>query len=284
MHPIFHSAYWSIADTHIDNFAALITQAITAGPVDEAENLGLPIEKIGNVAVVKTFGPVIKVAGWAARYGLAGIRETQMSLVSAANDNDVDEILWLMDSPGGTVDGLEEFAQIARQVNAEKKITVQVDGILASAGYYMASSASQIFAAPDNLIGSIGVRTALYDFSKLYEEAGVKVIPVDTGDHKSTGLRGAPVTDAQIAETQRIVDGYMNSFRNVISNGRNLNEKQIDAIADGRVFFPRESVKKGLIDGERTMADAMNAVQLSSRKKSRRSARQAALEIIELGA
>ena len=282
---MFHSLfypYWAIAESSIDSLTALIRNIMKAGPIEEGSNRGLPVEKVGKVAVVKTEGPVIKYAGSLQRWGLAGIRETQGALTAAANDSDVDQILWMMDTPGGTVDGLMELAETVARVNARKKITVQVDGMLASAGYFIAANASEIYAAPDDLIGSIGVRTALYDLSEMFKEMGVKAIPVDTGEHKSAGLRGTEITDSQIAEVQRIVDGYMNSFRQVVTQGRQMNRAQFDAVADGRVFFPRESIELGLIDGVRTANETLNTLVQSSRPQATR--HRAELDLIKLGA
>jgi len=240
--------------------AAVRAGLVTAGPVDEASRDGLPIQKLNNVAIIKTSGPMIKNAGWLTRYGLAGTRETQAALLSAAADDDIEQIAWVMDTPGGSVDGLEELANVVAQVNAQKPITVQVDGLLASAGYYVASQAGAIYASPGDLIGSIGTRTALYDFSKLYEEAGVKAIPVDTGEHKSAGLPGTKITDAQIAEFQRIVDGYFEMFLSAVERGRGMSRKELLKVADGRVFFPEESKEYGLIDGVQTLTQTLGAI------------------------
>lgn len=243
--------------------AAHKVKDIKAGQADDAERAGLPIRKHGNVALVSTVGPMIKEAGFMSMFGIAGTRETQHALQAAAFDDDVDAIVWVMDTPGGSVEGLYELAQTVKDVNAIKPITVQVDGLLASAGYYVASYASAIYAAHDDLIGSIGTRTFLVDSSKAAEMAGFKVIPVDTGEHKSAGLPGTPVTESQIDATQQIVDGLFASFRDVVMSGRNMTSEQFDAVSDGRIFLSDAALRNGLIDGEQTLASTMQQVMSS---------------------
>lgn len=225
-----------------------IYQAIKAGPVEDAKRYGLKVDKVGSLGIVRTEGPMIKNAGWMAYYGVAGTRDTQAALMAAAQDADVKSILWVMDTPGGSVDGLEELARTVAAIAKTKEIVVQVDGMLASAGYYVAAQATQIIAGYDNFIGSIGTRTHMVDMSKLYEEHGVKVIAVDTGEHKSAGLEGTEVTDAHIAEMQKLVDGLFESFLAAIKKGRNITDAKLRSIADGRVFLSKEALSLGLID------------------------------------
>lgn len=285
---LFSSA-WALHPGSIDAVKLIISKIINAayeaGAVDDASREGLPVTKYGSTAVIRTVGPIVKFAGWMARYGVSGTRELQRAFASALNDPDVENILWVLDTPGGSVDGLREAAQYIRSVKEQKPVVAQVDGLLASAGYYLASQASTIYAAEDDLIGSIGVRTVLYDMSAYYESAGVKVIPVDTGKFKSTGVPGAPITDEQVADVQRIVDGYFESFLQMIELGRGLSRKDINALADGRVFFAQDAVSKGLIDGVRTVSETLKALsQNSIARRSARSARAAIAHVINLDA
>lgn len=265
---------WNIYQNCFESSIALIMKAIKAGPVDDAGREGLPIKKYGSTAVISTVGPMIKRAGYLSYYGIAGTREAQEALLSAGADDEIDSIIWVMDTPGGSVEGLHELAQTVKRVNAIKPITVQVDGLLASAGYYVAANASKIYAAKDDLIGSIGVRTVMIDSSKYYEEMGVKVIPIDTGEHKSAGLPGTPITESQIKATQEIIDGIYESFLNEVREGRGLNGKDLEAVADGRVFLSEKALQLGLIDGIQTLSETIGAMQTSVRPgRSTRAAR-----------
>jgi signal peptide peptidase SppA len=252
---------WSIHPSHVDACIKSINLAVKAGPVEDAERDRLPISKTGNIAVVSMRGPMLREAGWLVRYGFAGTRDTARALEAAAADDDIDSILWVVDSPGGSVAGLNELADTVRAVKAKKPILVQVDGMMASAALYVTAHASEIIAGKRDLIGSIGVRTMLYDYSGMLEKGGVKAIPIDTGEHKSAGAFGTEITESQQAEIQRIVDGYFADFKNEVMTGRGLSEKEFNALADGRIFFAdEEPVNKGLIDSIANKSETMRAI------------------------
>ena len=131
--------------------------------------------------------------------------------------------------------------------------------MLASAGYYIAAGATNIYANRMDLIGSIGTRIMLYDYSEYFNELGIKAIPIDTGEHKSAGAEGTEITEAQQAEFQRIVDGYFDDFISVINRGRTIPD--LDSLADGRVFFAADAVKNGLIDGIKSLDETLKQTQ-----------------------
>lgn len=75
----------------------------------------------------------------------------------ALNANkDVRSICIVMDTPGGSVTGVHEFARLVAA--SEKPVTVHVTGQACSAGYWIASQASGgISLDPTGIVGSIGV-------------------------------------------------------------------------------------------------------------------------------
>ena len=238
---------------------ALFERAYKSGPVEDAQRSGLPTQKYNNAAIIQVKGPIVKEAGWLAYFGFAGSRETQEALEAAASDEEIENIVMVMDTPGGSVDGLAELGDAVHRINQIKPITVHVDGMLASAGYYIAAGATNIYANRMDLIGSIGTRIMLYDYSEYFNELGIKAIPIDTGEHKSAGAEGTEITEAQQAEFQRIVDGYFDDFISVINRGRTIPD--LDSLADGRVFFAADAVKNGLIDGIKSLDETLKQTQ-----------------------
>jgi signal peptide peptidase SppA len=278
MYNSFFNACWAIYPTALSAVTEAVKKAVTAGPVEDAQRYGLPIQKIGKTAIVSMKGPMLKEAGFWSLYGFAGSRDTANALKAAANDPDVESILWVVDSPGGSVDGLYELAETVKAVNAEKPITVQVDGMMASAAVYATAYADKIYAGPRDLVGSIGTRIMLYDYSQMFANAGIKAIPIDTGEHKSAGALGTEITEEQQAEFQRIADGYFDDFMAVLRDGRGFNDTEL---ADGRVFFANEEpLTSGLIDGVRSLDEALATVAITA-QSTRRTA-SAKLRLLEI--
>lgn len=256
--------YWAIVPEFMANIEKQIDK-IAAGPTEDAARSGLPIQKVGNKAIVRTSGPMIKEAGFWTHYGFAGTRETEQALRSAQADHSIESILWVIDSPGGSVSGLSELVDAVKEIKQSKPIHVQVDGMLASAALWVASHATTIHANKRDMVGSIGARMMMYDYSEAFKENGLKAIPIDTGEHKSAGAQGTVITEEQQGEFQRIVDGFFNDFMSDLSNGRGVSMDALKSLADGRVFFANEEpISSGLIDGIRSTRDAM--IELSQYK------------------
>ena len=222
--------------------------AFTAGPALEAERADLPISVYDNVAIIPLRGIMLKSYPWSSSYVCSSFH-VRMAVRSARLDESIDHILIIADTPGGSVSGMHELGDEIKLAAESKKVVVQVEGSLCSAGYHVAAGATDIIANHKmNVIGSIGVRTVLVDTSKYYEDMGVKIMPIDTGEHKSTGQDGVAVTDAQKAEIQRQVDELYAEFINVIVEGRGISEKDAKALGDGRTWFATDALSSGLID------------------------------------
>lgn len=247
---IMYDPVWSIYEGAI----GAVLKAIGAGPAEDAARAGLPLQVVHNVAVISLDGPLMRRETW---FG-AGYDETRTSLRAAISDDTISDILLRIDSPGGTVAGLD---QLASEIAASPKpVTAAVDGMAASAAYWLASQANQIVASRSDLIGSIGVRMMLYDFSKAFEAEGIKAIPVDTGTHKSAGAMGTEITDEQVAEFQRVIDQHYDMFIDAIAQGRGMTRSAAKELGDGRIWTGEESLKLGLIDAIATPEEILGSL------------------------
>ena len=206
------------------------------------------------VGLIKIRGVMDKFEGWNTSY-LGSVVRARQAVLSALNDKDVSALMLVLDTPGGSVDGLSELGDAVYKARQSKMVVAQVDGMAASAGYYVASQADKIYAHRMDMVGSIGTRMMLYDFHKMFEKEGVEAVPIDTGKFKSAGAEGTEITKEQRADFQRIVDTYYQDFLNMISRGREMDVKNVKPLADGRVFIGQEAVDNGLIDGLQTFEE-----------------------------
>ena len=147
--------------------------------------------------------------------------------------------------------------------------------MLASAAYMMVAGATEIYAGPTNLIGSVGVITHLEDSSAKFENEGVKVIPVMTGLHKTTGEPGVPISDEQIDQVQSLVNGTMAIFREQMRVSRGLSAEVMNEIADGSLYLAADALRLGLIDGIRNLGTALESINQAPQGRSTRLARVA---------
>ena len=139
--------------------------------------------------------------------------------IDAAQDSKA--IMMRIDSPGGTVAGLEEASQAI--MASSVPVIAYCDGMACSAAYHLASSASAIAASPSADVGNIGTVLAWYDDSVLMESMGYKmeVITNEGADLKGT-FRDSPMTDAQREFLQEEINIMGEQFRNHVESNRSV--------------------------------------------------------------
>lgn len=166
----------------------------------------------------------------------------------AMASSEVRALLLDIESPGGSVSGVDELAAELREARETKPVYALADGMAASAAYYFASQATEIAATRGSLVGSIGVYTPVVDSSDNAAEFGVKVHLVRFGAAKGIGVPGVPISDADLKEVQREVDAFGQLFVDSVAEGRRMDRDKALKLADGRIHLGGDARKLGLID------------------------------------
>ena len=164
---------------------------------------------------------------------------------------DVESILLDVDSPGGTVDGTQELAELIYSARGQKPIIAYTDGMMASAAYYIGAAADKIYISGDMPdIGSIGVAMMHLDYSKADEQYGYKETDIYAGKYKRIATGNKPLSDEGKAYLQDQVDYIYSIFVNDVAKyrGRSV-EDVLENMADGKIFIGRQALDAGLVDG-----------------------------------
>jgi signal peptide peptidase SppA len=153
-------------------------------------------------------------------YGTA-LDEFASTVSQLADDDSVSEIVIVVDSPGGSVYGVQEAADAVYAANRVKQVTAAVDSEAASAAYWIASQASELVVTDGGQVGSIGVYQLHTDKSQAMAKAGVSPTLVSAGERKTAGHPYAPLDPIGREEIQSSVDDYYNLFVKAVARGRN---------------------------------------------------------------
>lgn len=113
----------------------------------------------GGVALLKLSGVMAPKANLFMRVsGGISTRQATLQIESALADARVRSIVVAMDTPGGNVIGVPEFAQAIHDAGAIKPLVVHASEMLLSAGMWSGSGANAIFVSGSVVsVGSIGV-------------------------------------------------------------------------------------------------------------------------------
>lgn len=194
---------------------------------------------------------------------ISGGTSTQIAANSfreALADPDVSAIILAIDSPGGTVDGTQELADLIYSARDQKPVIALADGTMASAAYWIGSAASQVFMSSlTNIIGSIGVVQAHVDVSQAENMEGRKTTEITAGKFKRIASSYAPLTPEGRATMQDQVDQPYGVFVAAVARNRGVSQDTVlQDMADGRVFIGQQAIDAGLVDGVSTL-DALIA-------------------------
>ncbi len=215
----------------------------------------------GTVAVIPIEGVLAKKMNLFSRIsGGASTQLIERDLRQALADPEVRSIILSIDSPGGTVDGTQELSNFIHSIRGQKPMVTHTDGSMASAAYWIGSAADQIYISGDTVqIGSIGVVAQHVDYSRAYDQKGVRVTEITAGKYKRIASEYAPLTEEGRAVIQGIVDDVYTAFVNDIARNRETSvEDVLNRMADGKIFIGKKSIDAGLVDGVSTLVDLID--------------------------
>ena len=201
-------------------------------------------------AVIKISGPLMKDAGIFGRlFGFADYLGIQQAIKAAIDDQRVNGILLDIDSPGGTVNGADETAELVFSARGKKPIIAYSSGMMASAAYLIGSAADKIIVGKNAEVGSIGVLMIHRDFSKAEEKFGVKTTYLKAGRFKAVGNPSEPLSDEAREIFQAELNHIYSNFIETVSLHRDAEEDKVRSdMAEGRIFIGNQAVGAGLAD------------------------------------
>jgi protease-4 len=177
------------------------------------------------------------------------------------NRSGVQAVVLRINSPGGGVAAAQEIYRAVRRFRdvSHKKVVVSMSTVAASGGYYVACGADRIYANPGTITGSIGVIADWFNYGELLHWAKMESVVIKSGAFKDAGSPTRPLTEAERAYFQGLIDNLYGQFVSVVAAERNLKEDAVRKLADGRVFTGQEARKNGLVDELGTLQDAIAA-------------------------
>lgn len=239
------------AQAHRDEF-----EARGGGSLDPRQ-LGVDVQD--GVAIVSIVGPMTK-SPTSFDPGASTVL-ARRQIRAAAADDAVRAILLRIDSPGGSVSGTDDLAQDVAAARGKKPCYAYIEDMGCSAAYWVASQCNKVFASKTALVGSIGTYMALTDYSRMAENAGIRVHVISTGKLKGAGVPGAPISDEQLASFRQTVDDLNSHFLSAVAKGRRMARAKVEALADGGVHVGEKAVALGLVDEIASFDQVFNSLR-----------------------
>lgn len=218
---------------------------------------------LGQIAVIPVYGTIVPRANLMTAYsGGTSVQQLAANFDAALQNDDVAAIVLDVDSPGGSVSGIEEMAQRIRRARGTKPIHAVSNFQMASAAYYLGSQADEVVVSPSAEAGSIGVFMIHTDVSEAAAKVGVKHTIIKAGRYKAEGHPYAPLGEEAQAALQAEVDEFYDLFVGAVAKGRGVKESAVrNGFGEGRCLSAKRAVKEGLADRVATLEEVIDGLR-----------------------
>lgn len=234
--------FWAMQPGAFSAFSGMLEEKAASFFDSTEKKTSYAIEN--QVAIIPIEGPVLRQQFLG--YG-AGLMEIGAALEDALRNPQVKAILFSVCSPGGQARGVKELADAISAASAVKPCAAFVDGLCASAAYWIASATGQIYAGPSSEVGSIGVILRHIDFSESNKSCGLNFTYITAGSYKAVGNPDSPLSETDFSVLQARVNEIYEMFCNDVAKNMKLDPDKRDDWADGRDFLAGEAKKLGLV-------------------------------------
>jgi signal peptide peptidase SppA len=194
--------------------------------------------------------------------GGTSVQGLQRAFRSALADPEIGAIIFDVDSPGGSVEGIFEFAEEIFAARGQKHMVSVANSTMASAAYLLGSQADEVVASPSSLVGSIGVIGQHVDVSAQDEMLGEKVTLITAGEGKGNANAHVPLSDEARAELQSMADDYYALFVKAVAAGRGVKASQVTSEWKAQVFTARKAKTAGLVNRIETLDQTISRMIL----------------------
>jgi ClpP class serine protease len=198
--------------------------------------------------------------------GDMGTMAMQSLMKQAESDPNCMGHILAIDSPGGSASNTQTFANFIKN-ECQKPVVASISGMCASAAYYIACAADEIYCAQgDDSVGSIGVYCTLNDYRGAYKKEGIVQHTVYATASSEKNQLFQKALDGDYTELQKeYLDPCAEEFISTVKAFRpNLTEA---SAYKGKLYAAKNS-PKGMIDGQKTWEQAVLRVsQLATAQK-----------------
>jgi signal peptide peptidase SppA len=255
---------WAIAEPKLIEIADVLERHLAGTRLTEEEIRAAIDQRAGpppasqqgqqgnGIAVIPVYGVIAyRMNLLSAFSGGSSLQRLTSLLYDAVQDESVSTIVLRCETPGGSVDGLTEFAATLRELRGRgtKRFVASVDVRALSAGYWIASQCDEICCTPSGFVGSIGIVTQYCDDSEAMKKAGVALEVISVPDKKGESMQPGPLSDDRRARMLDVMSQFYTMFVGDVAKGRSVSTATVKAeYGGGDVLTASEAKAAGMID------------------------------------
>lgn len=205
----------------------------------------------GNVAIVPIQGSLQARETWFSRMlGIMSYDSLSNIMAEIVADGGIDTVVMDIDSPGGAAKGVDTAIDGIRAAQAHGiEVVAHTSGQMASAAYWLGSTADTVAATESAEVGSVGVIAVHAEQSERLKEDGIGVTVLRKGEEKALATPYEKLSVKGRDQVLESMERSYSSFINAVAESRELSADYVrEKIATGAVFGSQEAVQMGMID------------------------------------
>lgn len=193
---------------------------------------------------------LVEVRGEIGAETAASADNLMTALRSAFEDAGAQAVVLRINSPGGSPVQAGLVNDEVRRLKAlhKKKVYAVCEEMCASAAYYIAVSADQVFVDKASIVGSIGVLMDGFGFVGAMEKLGVERRLLTAGTNKAMLDPFSPTNPQHEAYAHAMLDQIHQQFIAVVRQGRGKALKEAPETFSGLFWNGEQAIKLGLAD------------------------------------
>ncbi len=170
----------------------------------------------------------------------------------AFEDPNVQAVIMRINSPGGSpVQASYIYDEVGRLKgqHSNTKVYAVIADVGASAAYYIAASADEIYADRGSIVGSIGAYMATFGVDQAMEKLGITRRFYGAGDHKALTDPFQPEDPVAAAHLRMTVKDIHEQFIGKVKEGRGERLANDPQLFTGLIWTGQQAQGLGLVDG-----------------------------------
>lgn len=194
---------------------------------------------------------VVNVTGAIAADESANAQQINESLREAFKNELSQAVILRINSPGGSPVQAEMVYDEVKRLRAlhNKPVYAVIEDAGASAAYYIAAAANEIYVSRSSVVGSIGVLTNQFGFVGLMDKLGIERRLITSGGHKGVMDPFSPMNAQDKAFIENMLGQVHQQFIEAVKQGRGSRLKIDEDTFSGLFWVGQESIDRGLADG-----------------------------------
>ena len=285
---VLDGSVWAITESGMDQIMHAIEgmehkDVLDAAQVEDAtKNRGVLEDKEykyeddmyevnGSMATMPVYGKMFPRANMMTRLsGGVSTRKLGRAIDEVEEREDIDKVMMVFDSPGGSIQGLTNTARKIR--NMETETVAFAEGLMASAAYFVGSAADRVVASPDSMVGAIGSVAKIVSRAGKLEDEGYDVKVIRSAEKKAKPNPSEPIDEDSVKEVQKLVNAAHEQFVRQVAINLDLSEETVsNTMADGSVINGSEAEGTNFVDDVATIDEVMDEFEGSVEEESEES-------------